>query len=658
MANKNKKNKTTKKVSNSDDLDALLDDISDELDSEHRFIKKEITKKKKKKKKNTKESEESDDKIDQKTEENIQKQLNEIYQNTDGSLPDMKSFEKQKRNRFVRALLTLLVSVLFLGAVSWVGFSVFQPQSRFSEEDVIVSISGEEEIAIGQEVHYRIRYRNAQKVPLSKILIRVKYPAGFVFTDSSIPATDDKNQEWTVGSLEENDSGYIDVFGNLYGDVDEEQSFRVFLDYTPSNFSSEFQKVATLNTKVDSSPINIVITSDDKVSSGSPTSFSVELQREADEEITTDHLALLLNPGTNFLKESSSPDSDQYEQFQWTIDNFEGEVLNYEVSGVFSGEYTESVNIEASLVGWNDGDSIEDAYVFSKRTKEVAIFQTDVAVNLVINGSKGDFSIQPGEVMNTSVIVKNSGSESLTNAKLRLMFDAPSYNNINMMRWAAVEDSFDGSIVGEQLSPQRRRGVITWNSSHIPDLAQVDPDEEIIVDVHLPIKNGQEVDLTQYSVHDVVVAADLQYGDDEKETVSSNPIKLIINSDTDFEVRDDVSNNFAGQTVHTMTWLVTNSFHELEGIEVATDLYGDIFFDPEEAVVPAGKLEYSEEDQRMIWKIDKLPTSVDVLALQLPVVIQEDNPSQTQLTSVISFKALDTITGEEIILVGDKVLLE
>ncbi|PIZ95222.1 MAG: hypothetical protein COX81_01340 [Candidatus Magasanikbacteria bacterium CG_4_10_14_0_2_um_filter_37_12] len=662
MAKKNKKNKAHSKVSSPAEVGVLVDDTDNQPDTIHKFIKKHIVKEsgnigKKETKKEIVAFEDFDDCIDQKTEEHIQSQLNEIYQNTDGSLPDMKFFEKKKRGRFVRALLTLLISLAFLGGVAWGGFVVFQPQFLFSQEDVILSISGEENVRIGQEVHYRIRYRNAQKMPLSKVLMRVKYPAGFVFTESSVTADNDKHDEWTIGSLEEDDSGYIDIFGRLYGNVGGEQSFRVFLDYIPSNFSSEFQKVATLNTITSSSPISIVLNSEDKIQSGSRISFSIELQKDNAETINIDHLALLFDPGTGFLKENSTPESDQYEQFQWTIGKFEKDTMNYTINGVFSGENLKTANLKVSLVGWNDGTNIEDAYVFAHIEKDVAILSTDVAVSLVINGSHGDFTIQPGEVMNTSVVIKNSGSEPLKNAKLRLIFNAPSYNNINMMRWAAVEDEFNGNVVGEQLSPQRRRGIITWDSFNIPALALIKPGDEVLVDVHLPIKNGKEVDLTQYSVHDVAVSAELQYGGDQKEVISSNPIKLIINSDTGFEVRDDVSADDSGGELHMITWLVTNSFHELKNIEVATDLYGDIYFDKNLVTVPAGKLEYTEAEKRLVWKTDTMPTSVNVLALQFPVMLKSKNPSQTQLTSVISFKATDTITGEEIILVGDKIEL-
>jgi len=85
------------------------------------------------------------------------------------------------------------------------------------------------------------------------------------------------------------------------------------------------------------------------------------------------------------------------------------------------------------------------------------------------------------------------------------------------------------------------------------------------------------------------------------------------------------------------------------------DLYGNIDFDPADVTVPAGTIAYNKEEQNLVWKVDTMPVSVDVLALQFPIVLLKKNPSQTQLTSKITVTATDTITGKQILLIGDDV---
>jgi len=87
------------------------------------------------------------------------------------------------------------------------------------------------------------------------------------------------------------------------------------------------------------------------------------------------------------------------------------------------------------------------------------------------------------------------------------------------------------------------------------------------------------------------------------------------------------------------------------------DIY-NIDWLPETAqVVPAGKFEWDKENTEVVWKIETMPTSVDVLALQFGLVLKNKNPSQTNLTSKVKITAEDTVTGQQIILSGDEVLL-
>src|SRR3989339_1541752 len=85
-------------------------------------------------------------------EKKMTRELKEIYQNDDGTMPNMSNFSKKKSRGALRAFFTLIFTCAFLGAVAWAGFFVFQPKSGFAEKDVTLSISGEEQIVAGQEV--------------------------------------------------------------------------------------------------------------------------------------------------------------------------------------------------------------------------------------------------------------------------------------------------------------------------------------------------------------------------------------------------------------------------------------------------------------------------------------------------------------------------
>ena len=65
----------------------------------------------------------------------------------------------------------------------------------------------------------------------------------------------------------------------------------------------------------------------------------------------------------------------------------------------------------------------------------------------------------------------------------------------------------------------------------------------------------------------------------------------------------------------------------------------------------------SDDESKLVWKIDSIPTSSDLLELTFSLIVEKDNPSQTDLTSKVTVKATDVITGEQILTVGEPILL-
>ncbi len=237
--------------------------------------------------------------------EAIDEQLSVIYENGDGTMPDMHHFERS-RGRTMRAVVVLLFSCLFLGGVAYAGFFFFQPPAQFSEDDVVLTVSGNEQVQIGESVKYRIRYKNDQSTALTNATIHVRYPDGFVFKDSSIPSTNDSHDEWKIGALEKEASGYFDIEGNVYADQGSKQSLRVFLDYRPANFSSDFQKAATAVIEVAKSPYTLAIEGDKEAVVGAEAAFTITVAPTADMEASSSTVVVSIDSSV-FTKKSSQP---------------------------------------------------------------------------------------------------------------------------------------------------------------------------------------------------------------------------------------------------------------------------------------------------------------------------------------------------------------
>lgn len=586
----------------------------------------------------------------------VAEQLVEIYENKDGSMPDMKHIEKSKRHRTGRAFVSLLLACAFLGAVAWAGFFFFQPQSAFSEDNVSVSLSGDTEVLAGQAVHYRFRYHNAERIALKQASLQIRYPEGFEFGSSNHQAKGETKDIWQLGTIGSGESGYIDITGNMFGNVGQKQSFRAFFNYQPENFHSEFQKVATLSVMVQDAPVVLKLSGATEVIAGANNSFTIRVAPKGDTPLG--RIAVDLIPGDSFIKNKATPAEDNGHPYRWSWNSLAGE-QTINLYGIFAASNTmDRVPMSVIVRGFAN---LKDThgYVYASSTQIVKLVDPGLAVSLALNGTVSDATIHPGDILTGSVVVKNSGVKPQTNLVVRAIFDAPLADKQSVVKWSVLDDSHNGAVLGETLNPKLRRGSITWDARTVPALKRLDPGKEIAFDFHLPIKRPQEVDLSSLSGPEILAQADIQYGTSKsRQILSSNPIKLTFVSDVGLDVRHEVEKNSAGQETHAISWIVSNSFHELKNIVLTSELYGDIDIDKTSMVVPAGKVDFDQAKKIITWTIDRMPTSVDSFALQFTVVLKSKNPTQTQLSSKVKLQAQDTVAGREIIAAGDEVSLQ
>jgi len=611
-------------------------EVEDQKDMDEQEVK-EQEEKEKSKKKHKETKKESKHRIDS--------ELTAIYADTNGDIPDMHTFVKRKQRSLSTAIIVLVAAAVFLGGVSWLGFTVLKPTSKFSEEDVVLTMSGNDEIKAGELQSYRIRYRNAQNVGISNAKLEVRFPKSFQFVTSSIPASNEQNDTWDLSTVDPQDSGYIDVEGRIYGSMDSEHSFRLFLNYQPDNFSDDFQKVTQFTTKVTESPIRIGVEGPTDARVGGDTEFNVEVQLDVDD--TTLPEDVHMEVFGDFTLSNSDPKIE--DDRTWKLQQIKENEFN------LVGSFSKPDEGDVGTLGvriftmYND-----ERIVVAEYEHSVALTENEIRSSLIVNGVSDAVGIRPGEVVNASITLENITEDVLKDVRVRMNFDAPSYNKLSILYWAQIDDVYDGDIVGEQLSDDMRRGEIEWDKSHIEDFASLQPGEKVIIDVRIPVKTINQTTLSEYATYTGVIDYDVRYtAGDNTQVVDGSAVNMSFNSDVELDVRSKHSDN-----EYELTWVLTNTFHDLKDIELSVDIFGDVTFDPGSVNAPAGSIEYDEESQKMTWSIKNMPTSIDVLALQFDVSLNDVDPSQKNVMSRVRGKAIDAITGEEITIVGEEVLVQ
>jgi len=583
----------------------------------------------------------------------ITKNLTSIYSDN-GKIPDMRRIKVRKSGSLFKSLFIVVIIGGLLAAAAWSGFFVLPNKNQTSESKVEVKIAGPETLSLGAENTYNISYENKENVRLTNVILSVKYPETFSLADSSVASANAGHTEWNLGTILPRQKGNITITGKNYGALNQEGSWRIFLNYKPENFNSELQKVATLSTKISQTPFSMAVSGPDKIAVGSDAKYTFTLVNNG--EWWPEKLEMTPVWPENFYPASSTP---ALEKNKWIIkgSNFSTSTpigaLNFVVIGKWGdgGEAT-TMPVKTSLSLPFNGEQ----YVIAEANLNTELVKNTVGLNLAINGSMKEIFSQPGDSLNITVGLKNTSQGELNKASVKLILTAPSVKKQSVIDWGNIVDKYDANVEGKQISDTLRQGQIIWTNTQIKDLTKLKPGQEVNIDVQLPIKDTAKFDWTSVKDYKITASAEVSYTDSTgaKQIVSSNPINITLNSDFKFESRDSVS---ADEMTHEINWVLTNNFHPVKNIKLTADVFGDITFtSPEE--VPAGEFKFDSTTKKITWTIPEMPESVDVLAVPFSITINKKNPTQNTLISKVHIQAEDAITGQNLDIMGDEVLLK
>ncbi len=587
----------------------------------------------------------------------IEKELISIYEDSSGKIPNMKEIKKRKHHPVIKGVFYLLFIGAIMAAAAWAGFFYLPGKNIGTNQQLSLDIKGPVELTVGATTTYVIQFENNENITLNNAILTVNYPDGFAYLESNIKPDNGGATEWNLGNLKPHETGEIKITGQNYGELEQEKSWRVFVNYTPENFQSELQKIATLSTKITESPLVLSISGPDKATIGDDAIYIFKIVNKTAWQ--PEKLNLRPSLPANFYITSSSPAIDKdgiwhIKPTSSTSTTNTNEII-FSVYGKYSDptmkiEESSSTKITAELQMPYGIDN----RIFSIGSAELIteLAKSNQTFSLAINGVMGDSSSRPSDTLNITLYIKNTGKDSLKSASLKLTLEAPALKRQSALNWALIDDKLDGTIIGEQVNDALRRGIITWNSKNIPTLGDFKPGQEISVDVRLPIHDTENFDMSSLTEYVIKTMAEILYKDKAgaEKSLTSNPVAITLNSDIALEVRDSV----IAENDRNIQWILTNSFHPLKNVELSATIFGDATFTAS-ADAPAGTVSYDPELKKITWKIETMPESVDVLALPFSVKINTVNPTQATLISKVRVKADDTISGQTIEFMGDEV---
>lgn len=417
----------------------------------------------------------------------IENTLEEMYQEPDGSLPDMKHIDY----RGSRAGLMIVFFVLFFlasaAAAAWLGFFLFSPSQKFSENQVVAEITPPSQIIDGVEQEYKVSVSNTGSLALANTRIILKLPEGLLITDSNPKATTERQDSWTLGALDGGDKKIV-TFKAVYGKPkDTSDTLRVFVDYKPSNFNSEFEKIADTPLTVGSEAVEVSIA---KKPTDGGQEFEVKYKNLTDASITNINIGV--DAGSSFKMTKTTPPAKTLAGVV-TLQIPElpaGKDGTFLIDGSYPVSSTPPSSVVATISRMFNGKTIDIAKSeLSIEGGSGAGSPSAATKNLFVTANGSDsITVKPTDTIKLAITYKNTTGKPVTNVSFTLVGSAPSVKNKSVFDYTNLGTIGDPDVIGKQITPDKREGRVTWIAEKTDVLKQIAPNQTVVIEATIGVK--------------------------------------------------------------------------------------------------------------------------------------------------------------------------
>jgi len=573
--------------------------------------------------------------------------LEEIYHDEDGNMVDVKTMTMKKGHGLIYRMFISILTLALIAGSGWSLYRFYLTKQVQSNDSVSLSIAGDAETLLGEEKTYTVNYKNLDQVDLKNINIKVTLPENFIITDIQPQAA--TGTTWHFDLLGSKRSDQITIKGRIIGEVDQSAIFLASMTYQPANFSSEFTKEASFNSKISGLGLDFNFDYPSNVLVGETNTLTFKYKSQEKSFMPDYRLSIM--PADNF--EIVGLSSSSTSSTTWQITGTSTQEKSLEIKFKFKQKLTDKQDIPLVFDYSADGQKY---YVFLKKPLPVNVITKNLNLNLIINGSQNDQGVDFGQTLNYSITYANKGEAAMKEIVIMANLQG------DFLDWPSLSDKNQGQA-GNQL--------ISWSKDQIPALADLAPGNEGTIDFSIKVKPAGEIDPTKN--YQIKSYARFEIGTVDATTTSattteesgdrSNMITNKINSDLSLkeEVRYFNDDNIAvgsgpmppkvGEaTSYRVYWHLSNSLNELNDLKITTKLPTYVKWDNRNRS-DVGSVSYDQATGIVTWQIGRLPISVYKAEAEFSISITpagEDKNKMLVLLAGSTIEAVDNTTQSRI----------
>ncbi len=481
----------------------------------------------------------------------------------------------------------LIIFIIFLSILIGLTGYYYYSKNLYSRDTLKLEILSSNQVQLGQEVEYIVKYKNNGNIRLEEPRLIFEYPK-----NSIVEGGGSLRQEIGAEKLGEaiypGEEKIVRFKARLLGKEGEIKEAKAFLHYRPKDLTAYYESDTTFSTVIEKVPLVFQLDLPSKIGSEKEIQFRVNYSSNIDYPLSDLRCVIEYPSGFEFSR--SIPES--IEQTEWEIP-----LLNrakggrIEVWGSLSGEVREQKIFKAQLGIWQSGEFI----LLKEITKGVEIVESSLYISQQINGNP-EYIASPGDMLHYEISFRNIGEETMTDLAMIVKLEGEAFDLYSIK---APEGKFqlgDNSIV--------------WDDRNIPKLRFLDENEEGRIEFWINLKDEWGVGSAQDK--EPIVKNKIILNQARKEFATKINSKLAISqkgyfNDDIFENSGPIPPKVGNTTAYTIVWQIENRFNELKNVNVKAVLPDNVNLtgkiSPEEE---SSNFAFDSQSREIVWQIGDL----------------------------------------------------
>lgn len=375
--------------------------------------------------------------------------------------------ENAEKDRSMSFLTKLLIgSIIFcIVAVSLGAYLFFNGSNLISGDNIDIAVSGPVSVPGGTPVTFEIAVTNKNNIALEDVVMTVDFPAGA--TNPTNPSEELSSYKELLGDVTVGQTIRKTVSATLFGEQNTQKSVKVSVDYKVKGSSSPFSKEKTYDVLINSSPVNLTVSSFKEITAGQEFTLTFHIKSNSGDTLHNVLLAASYPFGFSYVSSSIAPLGDKA---TWRLGDLPpGSERTVTVRGKLQGENQETRVFRASIGTQSTRNPNIIGTEFMSAEQEIALQKSFITVGLVLDGNSGntDAAGTFNQPVRAEITWQNNLPSAISDAEISVKLSGSAYDRTLVQPGSGYFRSSTDEIIWSSQSDQRLASVKAGESGTV-----------------------------------------------------------------------------------------------------------------------------------------------------------------------------------------------